>query len=146
MAVDANRRIAHSVLDRLPVHTLIELARDFLVALGARARDFPVIDFGSLIGGGINVMTAVATGTGCRILAERDLAGVNALLIGIDRMRHRNLVPRQKTGIAMALGARVRHILPSNGRVGFAGALYRMNGAVTGHAFGRVGVAAFRGL
>src|SRR6202142_3868749 len=118
MAVDANRRIAHSVLDRLAVHTLIQLPRDFLVALGPCARDFPVIDFGSLIGGGINVMTAVATGTGCRILAERDRSGVNALLTGIGRMRHRNLVPRQKSGIAMAVGARVRLILPSNRRVG----------------------------
>src|SRR5208282_135849 len=74
VAVDANGRIPHAGLDRYAVDTLVELACDFLVALRAGLRHFPVIDPGSLIGGGIDVMTAMATGTGCRIFAERDRA------------------------------------------------------------------------
>jgi hypothetical protein len=143
VAVDANRSVAHSVFDRFAVDTLVELAGDFLVALRAGLRHIPVIDFGARIGCGIDVMTAVATGAGCRFLAERDGARVHALLIGIDGMRHRNLVPRQKARIAVTLGASIRHVLAGNGRVGFAGSLYGVDGSVAGYAFGRVGVAVF---
>src|ERR1017187_6835621 len=93
VAVDADGRIPHAGLDRFPVDTLVELPGDFLVALRAGLRHFPVIDLGSRIGGGIDVMTAMATGTHSRILAERDRAPVNAQLVGIHRMGHRNFVP-----------------------------------------------------
>ena len=122
MAVDADRGIAHSVLDGFAVNTLVELAGDFLVALRTCPWHFPVIDSGARIGSGINIVTAVATGTGGRFLAERNGAGVNALLVRIDRMRHGNFVARQKSSIAMALGAGVGHILAGNGRVRLAGA------------------------
>src|ERR1019366_6212915 len=115
VAVDANGRIPHAGLDRFPVDALVELPGDFLVALPAGLRHSPVIDLGSRIGGGIDVMTAMATGTCSRILAERDRAPVNTLLIGIHRMRHRNFVPRQKPRIAMAFCASIRQILTGNG-------------------------------
>ena len=146
VAVYANGRIAHAVLDRFAVDTLVELAGDFLVALAAGIRHFPVIDLGAGIGGGIDVMTAMATGTRCRILAERDCAAVNALLVGIRRMRHRNFMPRQEPGVAVALCASIRQILAGHGRVRFAGGFHCVDGTVTGDAFGRVLVAVFRGL
>ena len=61
-------------------------------------------------------------------------------------MRDRNLVPRQESRVAMALGAGVRHVLTGNGGVGFAGTLYGVDGTVTGDTLRRVGVTAFRGL
>src|SRR5450631_745897 len=146
VAVDANGRIPDARLDRFPVHTLVELPGDFLVALPTGFRHFPVIDLGSRIGGGIDVMSAMATGTGSRILAERDRAPVNALLIGIHRMRHRNFVPRQEPRIAMAFCTSIRQVLASNGRVGFAGGFDGVDEAVAGLAFGRVWVAVFGGL
>src|SRR5208282_2232497 len=63
VAVYANGRIPHAGLDRFPVDALFELAGDFLVALPAGLRHFPVIDPGSLIGGGIDAVTAMAAGT-----------------------------------------------------------------------------------
>src|SRR5208337_3539884 len=59
---------------------------------------------------------------------------------------HRNFVARQEPGIAVAGCASIRQVLASNGRVGFAGGFHSMDGTVTGHAFGRVGVSVFRGL
>ena len=146
MAVDADWRIAHAVLDRFSVDTLVEFPGDFLVALPAGLRHFPVIDLGSLIGGGIDVMSAMATGTHRRILAERDRAPVNAQLVGIDRMRHRNFVSRQKSRIAMAFCASIGQILASHGRVRFTGGFHSVDGTVTGYALGGVGVAVFRSL
>src|SRR5208282_1599774 len=146
VAVDANGRIAHAGFDRYAVDTLVELAGDFFVALAAGLRHFPVIDLGSGIGGGIDAMTAMTTGTGCGLLAERDCAPVNAGLVGSHRMRHGNVVPRQKAGIAVALGAGIREILAGHGRVGFAGGFHSMDGTVTGDAFGGVVIAVFSDL
>ena len=61
-------------------------------------------------------------------------------------MRHRNLVPRQESRVAVALCASGRHILASNGRSRFAGSFHIVDGAVAGHAFRSVRVADFRGL
>src|ERR1019366_316648 len=104
------------------------------------------IDPGSPIGGGIDVMTAMATGTRCRILAERDRAPVNACLIGSHRMHHRNFVSRQEPRISVAFCASIRQVLTSNGRVRFAGGFHSVDEAVAGLTFGRVVVAVFRGL
>ena len=146
VAIDANGRISHSGLDGFAVHALVELARDFLVALRAGLRHLPVIDPGAGVGGGIDVMRAVATGTGGRVLAESDRASVDALLVRIDRMGDRNFVARQERCVAVALGASVGQILTRDGGVRFAGGFHRVDGTVTGHALRRVGVAFFRGL
>src|ERR1017187_3479806 len=146
LAVYANGRVPHAGLDRDAMDAFVELAGDFLVALRAGLGHFPVIDPGALIGGRIDVMTAMATGTGGRILAERDRARVNALLVRIDRMSHRNLVPRQEPRIAVALGASIGNVPGGDGRDRFSGAFHGVDGTVAGNAFGRVRVALLRGL
>jgi len=76
-----------------PVDALAELASDFLVALAAGGRHVPMIDLGARIGRGIDVMNCHGNWSSCAVLAAATARAVNALLIGIRRVRHRNLMP-----------------------------------------------------
>src|SRR5271157_6510188 len=131
VAVGANGCIPHAGLDRFPVDTLVELPGDFLVALPAGLRHFPVIHVGTCITGRVDVVAAMATTTLRRFFVARShRAAVNALFVRLDGMRHRNLVPRQKSGIAVAFCASIRQVLASNRGVRLTRGLYGMNGAV----------------
>jgi hypothetical protein len=90
-------------------------------------------------------MAAMATGTHSRILAERDRAPVNALLIGIDRMRHRNLCRDKKPAslwhLAQVSARFLRATVESASLEAFTAWMGRGRTGI-----GRVGVAVFRGL
>src|SRR5271157_6429127 len=111
--------------------TLVELPRDFLVALPAGFRHFPVIHVGTCIAGRVDVVAAMATAAVRRFFVARShRAAVNALFVGLDGMSDRNLVPRQKSGIAMAFCASIRQILAGNRGIRLAARLHSMNGVM----------------
>src|SRR5208282_407034 len=115
VTVDAHGSIPHAVFHGLPVNAFVELAGDFLVALGAGPWHVPVIDPRAPVGRGIDVMTAVATGAGSRFLAHGYGARVHALLVGVDGMRYRNFVAREESRIAVTLGACVGNVPGGDG-------------------------------
>jgi len=115
VAVDAYGCISHARLYRFSVDTLVELARDFCVALRAGFRHFPMIHAGTRIAGRVDVVAAVTTAAVRRLLVARsNRAAVNALFVGLDGVRDRDRVPRQKSCIAMAFRAGIRQVLAGN--------------------------------
>src|SRR5208283_3029190 len=114
-----------------PMHTLVELPGDFLVALAAGLRHLPVIHVGTCIAGRVDIVAAVATTTIRRsFVARSHRAAVNALFVRLDGMSDRNLVPRQKSGIAVAFCASIRQILAGNRGIRLAARLHSMNGVM----------------
>ncbi len=142
MAVGANGCIPHASLDRFPVDALVELPGNFLVALPAGLRHFPMIHVGTRIASRVNIVAAVATTTVRRLLVARShRAAVNALFVRLNGMSDGNLVSRQKSGIAVAFCASIRQVLARHCGVRLARGLHGMNGAMARGAIGSIGVA-----
>ena len=71
---------------------------------------------------------------------------MNALLVGINRVRNGNLMARQKAKITVAPGASVRQPQVGDHGIRRTGCFHAVNGAVAGRAVGGVRVALARRL
>src|SRR5208283_238387 len=86
---------------------------------------------GTCIAGRVDIVAAMATTAVRRFFVPGShRAAVNALFVRLDGMRDRNLVPRQKSGIAMAFCASIRQVLAGNRGVRLARGPHGMNGAM----------------
>src|SRR5690349_16320828 len=88
-------------------------------------------------------MRAMAIGAGRGVLSLGDGLAVDAVDVLLDWMRDGHFVAREETGVAVAFGAGGSDLLFGDERSGFSRRADVVNGAVTGGARGRVGVAGF---
>ena len=92
VAVRADRRFPRAVLCRDPVNALLKGLRDLGVAFAAGVRDVGVEDLRSGVARRVQRVGAVAVVAGCRVLAFLAHAEVNAVVVGLDRLGHRDSV------------------------------------------------------
>ena len=146
VAVGADRRLPVAARDRLPVNALHVLLLDVVVALGAGGGNVELVDRRLRIGGGQDVVLAVAIG------ADRSFVGtgshrfaVNALLVRIEgsgadaARRHDEFLP-----VAGAAG--LRNVAARYLRLGIARRQNFVDAAVAVLALRDVGVAGRSGL
>ena len=141
MTIGAYGGVPNAFLYGLPVNTRFIRFCDFAVASPTGFHDFPVIDFRTRIPAGEYCVTSMTVRASCRILPGLDGAAVHALKIGFDRPRQRNLVAREKLGIAVTSRAGVGKPLSGYQRSRVGGRQDRMHGTVATGAVGRVTIA-----
>ena len=147
VAVHTGGGVFHTSLHGDTMNAFLVGCRNFLVAGRAGFRNPPVIHARAFVARGVNVVVAMAVVAVRRFFApSRDGASVDALLIGFHRMCDGNLMAREETRIAMALGTgggkpAVRH---HGIRVGSG--LYVVDVAMARPTFRGIGIAFFHAL
>jgi hypothetical protein len=141
VAICAHRRIPDASLNSHTVNTLFVLATNFLMALRARFGHLPVVYLRARILRRVDIVIPVAVvAIGGLFVTSGGCAAVHALFIRLHRMSERNHVARQKSRVAMALGAGIRKIRARNGRIGHARSFRFVNCAVARNALRCVAV------
>src|SRR5208283_505116 len=116
VTIRAHRSIFDTRLDRGAVHAFGELPADFLVALCTSAGYVPMIHTRASVHRGIYVVISVTAVAIRRFFtAARNRPPVNALLVRLDGMGDRDLMPGQKARITVTLGACIRQVFARDG-------------------------------
>ena len=145
VAVGAGGRVQHSGGHGLPVNALPICVVDVLVARGARGGHVLLPNLRVRIGGGKNIVYAVAVVARRGVqLALLDGAAMHARLVGLHRLGHAEHVLGGEDRIGVALAAGVRKIRLAHRRFGIAGGRHLVRRAVA--LLARRGVAVHFGV
>ena len=104
-------RAGDSGFHRLPMHAFQISLADLRVALAARSRNIPVINFGARVFRRQNSVATVTIGTGCSCaVSVHHCSAMHTLFVEFNRMSKGNLVPRKKLRVAVTRCASVWQI------------------------------------